>query len=201
MPDYDNVDLLHTKPTTTTSSIVRPSYGYASTNIVTNGRDSFNDNNSNSNNNKNNNSNRHNLRPGTITIGEYEQPQQRREPAKFDFVATPKRSNGTIEANAENLQAELQNTLTRSKLKKSAEQLEHHSNCPLRNNYENYENVARKLHSVSINEVATTAPPAPRMSNGNGGTNGILKNGNRHSGGGGGSGSSKNSDKTITFGN
>uniref|UniRef100_A0A034VIX7 Putative epidermal cell surface receptor n=1 Tax=Bactrocera dorsalis TaxID=27457 RepID=A0A034VIX7_BACDO len=154
------------------------------------------------NNSNNNNNNRRTLRAGSITIGEYEQPQQRREPAKFDFVGTPRRSNGTaLEATADQLQTELQHTLTRSKLKKSAELLEHQSNCPLRSSYENYENVARKLHGVSIKEVASTAPPPMRLSNGtgNGGTNGILKNGNRHSGSGG--GGSKNSDKTITFGN
>ncbi|XP_039961406.1 putative uncharacterized protein DDB_G0282129 [Bactrocera tryoni] len=197
VPDYDNVEI-RTKATTISSS-VRPSYGYASTNIVTNGRDASNDN---SNNNNNNNNNRRTLRAGSITIGEYEQPQQRREPAKFDFVGTPRRSNGTaLEATADQLQTELQHTLTRSKLKKSAELLEHQSNCPLRSSYENYENVARKLHGVSINEVASTAPPPMRLSNGtgNGGTNGILKNGNRHSGSGG--GGTRNSDKTITFGN
>lgn len=195
VPDYDNVEI-RTKATTISSS-VRPSYGYASTNIVTNGRDPSNDN------NNNNSNNRRTLRAGSITIGEYEQPQQRREPAKFDFVGTPRRSNGSAtEATADNLQTELQHTLTRSKLKKSAELMEHQSNCPLRSSYENYENVAKKLHGVSINEVASTAPPPMRMSNGtgNGGTNGILKNGNRHSGGGSGNGS-KNSDKTITFGN
>ncbi|XP_053950510.1 protein kinase 4 [Anastrepha ludens] len=189
VPDYDNVEI-RTKATTISSS-VRPSYAYASTNIVTNGRDATND----------NSGNRRTLRAGTITIGEYEQPQQRREPAKFDFVGTSKRSsNGAIDVCADNLQAELQSTLTRSKLKKSAEPLEHQSNCPLRNSYDNYENVARKLHSVSINEVAATVP-AVRISNGmpNGATNGILKNGNRHSGGV--NGGPKNSDKTITFGN
>ncbi|XP_017479601.1 PREDICTED: uncharacterized protein LOC108369112 [Rhagoletis zephyria] len=203
VPDYDNVEI-RTKATTTICSSVRPSYGYASTNVVTNGRDVLNDNYNNHNNHHNNNSsNRRTLRAGTITIGEYEQPQQRREPGKFDFVGTPKRSsNSTTDVCADNLQAELQNTLTRSKLKKTAEPLEHQSHCPLRNNYENYENVARKLHSVSINEVATTAAPAAvRMSNcaANGGTNGILKNGNRHSGGG--ANGAKSSDKTITFGN
>ncbi|XP_011187883.2 putative uncharacterized protein DDB_G0282129 isoform X1 [Zeugodacus cucurbitae] len=199
VPDYDNVEI-RTKATTISSS-VRPSYGYASTNIVTNGRDASNENNNGTNNN--NNGNRRTLRAGTITIGEYEQPQQRREPAKFDFVGSPRRSNGSAtEANVDNLQTELQHTLTRSKLKKSAELLEHQSNCPLRSSYENYENVARKLHGVSINEVASTAPPPMRMSNGtgNGSTNGILKNGNRHSGGGG-AGGTKHSDKTISFGN
>lgn len=91
--------------------------------------------------------NRRTMRLGTVTIGEYTTPgnvqNQYKEPAKFDFLATKKINN---EADAQHqhqqptmLHSELQNTLSKSNLKKRTtsnasehlEIMEHQSHCHL----------------------------------------------------------------------
>lgn len=96
--------------------------------------------------------NRQTLRLGTVTIGEYHHLSSRKEPEKFDFIATSTKRNdsGDTTPTNETLQSELHSTLARSKLKKSngggaaaaAATLEHQRNCPL-----NLQNQQQQQHN------------------------------------------------------
>ncbi|XP_037931983.1 putative uncharacterized protein DDB_G0286901 [Teleopsis dalmanni] len=188
-PDYDNVQLRKT--------VTRPNV--YSTNVGS--RDTLN------NTAVNSTGNRRTMRLGTVTIGEYE--QQRKEPTKFEFISAQKRNTNTELSNTENLHAELQNTLTRSNLKKpNGHAMEHKSDCPLQNGTSSTDNLNRKMQGVSIGNRTSSFKtesyqPVKNIQNMNGnaitiGTgNGILKNGNRLSN----NGFNKSTDKSITFGN
>lgn len=154
-------------------------------------------------NGNNNANNRQTLRLGTVTIGEYRQQTFRKEPEKFDFISTQKKSrdSGDTTPTNEALQTELQNTLSRSNLRKSNgnSYTEHQRNCPMvqqtmdyGTNGFNVEEISKKLQKSSINDSNS------RPMNSSTGTGvGILKNGNRN---GGNSSSSKSTEKSIKFG-
>ncbi|KAM7349072.1 uncharacterized protein ACRADG_008147 [Cochliomyia hominivorax] len=150
-----------------------------------------------------NQTNRQTLRLGTVTIGEYSQQTMRREPGKFDFISSPKkgRESGDTTPTNEALQNELQNTLSRSNLRKSNGNgyTEHQRNCPLLQQTMEYgnnglmvEEMSKKLQKSSINDNNNRP-----VNNATGGTGvGILKNGSRN----GSSNGSKSTEKSIKFG-
>lgn len=166
------------------------------------------------------NSNRQTLRLGTVTIGEYRQQTLRRDPEKFDFIATQKKGradSGDTTPTNEALQSELQNTLSRANLRKSNgnSYTEHQRNCPLHqqqqqqqrqsveygNNGFSVEEMSKTLQKSSLNGNTSTellVKTNNRSVNNPTGTTGvgILKNGNRN----GTNSSSKSTEKSIKFG-
>lgn len=163
---------------------------------------------------------RRTIRLGAVTIGEYE--QQRKEPNKFEFIAAQNghnAQNGAVNG-GHSFQSELQNTLSRSKLKhvggsvsngnNHQHHLEHKRDCPLRNGY-GAENSSRNQNQKQLLVNCEGTATVKRNVNGNiystpPGQNGILKNGNSRSSAIGGLNglnghSSKITEKTITFGN
>lgn len=166
--------------------------------------------------------NRHTLRLGTVTIGEYRNNTLRREPEKFDFIATQKRDRDSGETTPTNeaLHSELQNTLSRANLRKSNgnSYLEHQRNCPLHqqqqqlhqhdqsvdygNSGYTVEEIAKKLQKSSLEDMNSQKflTKTNNSSNNNNVSStagvGILKNGNRNSA----NSSSKSTEKSIKFG-
>lgn len=170
--------------------------------------------------------NRHTLRLGTVTIGEYRQQTLRREPEKFDFITNQKRNKdaGDITPTNDDLQSELQNTLSRANLRKSngSAYTEHQRNCPLhqqqqqqqRHSVQDYgnngnggysvEKLSKKLQKSSLNEnnggellAKTNNRLVNNTSNGTTVGVGILKNGNGNRNG---TSTSKSTEKSIKFG-
>ncbi|TMW43762.1 hypothetical protein DOY81_011158 [Sarcophaga bullata] len=170
--------------------------------------------------------NRQTLRLGTVTIGEYRQQTLRREPEKFDFITNQKRNkdSGDITPTNDDLQSELQNTLSRANLRKSngSAYTEHQRNCPLHQQQQqqqhhsvqdygsngnggySVEKLSKKLQKSSLNEsnggellAKTNNRSVNNASSGSTVGVGILKNGNGNRNG---TSTSKSTEKSIKFG-